>query len=319
MRREMLKVSLIVAVLIFISSFSFPVDYAAKVYTTKGRIYDFIDLQHEKGEGSFVFHDEEGAKTLYWRDVDYIVFQESVEDYYPERVKDWRDIKGRKYSKVYGPRVKVVYHSGVEREGHLELSGSISGHDELGFRRIHVRRLSKIDFLNNQRWPVPLKERVFTPANLGETLKEEKMSLDPMIADVLEYRAKVYTQRGRIYILKNLQHDLKDGYFNYYNDDGKGKLYWKDIDSIVFIKAHGNYPDDTMELRDIKGRKYSKALGHKAEVTMKDGSVSVLYLAVGDRVYGNDDLGFRKIDSHRISKIEFLKDTGSKSFVRFGN
>ena len=313
----LLSCLVLVSCLVF-SSFSFPVDYMAKVYTSRGRIYELADLQHQKGEGSFIFHDEEGPEEIFWRDIDYVVFDRNVDEYYPGNLKNWRDVKGRKYTKAYGPRVTVAYRDGRSETGHLELSNTVTGHDDLGFRKIQVNRLVKIEFVGNEDWPVPLKERVYTPEVLEETLEMEETPLTTVTADIVEYGAKVYTTHGRIYHLKDLQHNLKDGYFVYHDEEGSGKLFWKDVDSILFIDALEHHPGEAFELRDVQGKKYSKKYGMKGEVTLVDGTTKILYLEVGDKIYGNDELGFRDIDSRRVTKIQFLKETGSKPLIRLG-
>ena len=109
--------------------------YPAKVSTLAGRMFELASLDHDLGDGSFTFYDQNEEGRVNWRDLDKIIFIGNI-GYGP-------GADGKAQPKTR--RVRLFYVDGSQRVVNLAL-GKVHGHDGITSRSFDPGDLAMIDF-----------------------------------------------------------------------------------------------------------------------------------------------------------------------------
>jgi hypothetical protein len=109
------------------------------------------------------------------------------------------------------------------------------------------------------------------------------------------YPAKVSTLAGRMFQLGNLDHDLGEGSFTFFDQNEEGRVAWRDLDKIVFVGNIGYGPG-------AEGKAQPKT--RRVRLVYVDGSERIVNLVLG-KVHGHDGIESRTIAPGDIAMIDF--------------
>ena len=109
------------------------------------------------------------------------------------------------------------------------------------------------------------------------------------------YPAKVSTLGGRVFELKNIGHELGDGYFTFYDGSAEGRVAWRDLDKVVFVGNIGYGPG-------ASGQRIART--RRVRLYYLDGTDRVVNLVIG-HLHGADDLAERNLNPSDLAMIDF--------------